>query len=133
MVRDMNSSGLTLDFEFQVENKTPIGCRIVQLQYDLKLNGARFARGTAARDIVIKANGKSKVRVPYTIRFKDVFGTIDSLISSKTHLPYDLSLAFAVTTSVGVVKVKGQANGTVNLKRKRSAFVGPGRDLNHLL
>ncbi len=89
-LKDMSLFEGTLLFNFKVTNPNPIGTKIRNIAYDLKINDKEFLEGTFEKGIKIAANGSNTVGLPITIEYLNLFQSVTEFIQSD-RVAYDLS------------------------------------------
>lgn len=98
-VSGLNWDGLTLNFHFDLENPNPFGVTFSKYSYQLDINNQRFVAGHESRGLTAKANGKTDVVIPVSLRFSEVVRTISS-VAGMTRVPVKLSGSASVATSI---------------------------------
>ena len=110
-LREATAEGIKLDFLFAVNNPNPLGAKITALTYDLKLNGSRIANGTTKEAIEVGPQGRSDVRFPFELKFRDLVSTIKTLMGARDKVKYKLDVVVRVDTPIGDIEVKRSAVG----------------------
>ena len=118
-LREATALGIKLDFLFEVNNPNPIGAKVTSLTYDLKLNGLRIAKGKTKEAIEVGPQGRSDVRFPFELQFKDLVSTINSLLGAKDKVKYQLDVVVCVDTPIGEIEVKRSAVGEFAVPRPK--------------
>jgi LEA14-like dessication related protein len=118
-LREASATGIKLDFQFDVTNPNPIGVKVTALDYDLKINGSRIAKGSSNKALEVAPQGKSTVALPFELQFKDLVNTINSLIGAKSKVKYSLDVAIRVDTPLGEVELKRNVTGEFEVPRPK--------------
>lgn len=82
-------------FKFEVSNPNPVGARLTNIDYNLKLNEEDFIKGNLDQGLSLKAGGSSIVELPVTINYFDLFETVAEVIETG-------EVAYNLTGSMGV-------------------------------
>jgi len=118
-LREATALGIKLDFLFEVNNPNAIGAKVTSLTYDLKLNGSRIAKGKTQEAIEVGPQGRSDVRFPFELQFKDLVSTINSLLGAQNKVKYQLDVVVCVDTPLGEIEVKRSAVGEFPVPRPK--------------
>lgn len=86
----MSLADAQLAFDVDVKNPNPIGLSMKGLSYKLQLQDKQLFDGALAERLQIGANGSSRVTLPFTLRYEDIFGSLLALRDNK-ELRYQIS------------------------------------------
>jgi len=131
-VTDLSFSEGTLLFRFNVTNPNPIGVAVQKVSYRLDLNGKKVFQGVLNKGITIQASGTAPFELPITIRFLELYQSVQDLLKSE-RMAYDLGGAL----SIGPFDIPYKTGGTFpvpklpeislkNVKITRLALSGAG-------
>ena len=99
-INDISFDGLTLLFDFKVNNPNAIGIILSGFDYDLKINKSSFLAGNQDKGLSIKSKGSSVIQIPVSVTFKELIATYQSLKSKDST---DYSLAGSVLFNLPVL------------------------------
>lgn len=66
-------------FDIQVHNPNAVGVTLAGLDYELRVNEVPFLDGNQSKGVEIPAEGTTLVRLPMSVRFRDVYQTLATL------------------------------------------------------
>src|SRR5512139_4241081 len=78
-ITSMSLADAQLAFDVDVKNPNPIGVSLKGLSYKLQLQDKQLFDGALAERLQIGANGSSRVTLPFTLRYEDIYGTLLAL------------------------------------------------------
>ncbi len=78
-VVSMSLADAQLAFDLDVHNPNPLGLSMQGLSYRLDLEDKTFFRGALDEQLRIGANDRSRVTLPFTLRYTDVLGSLSAL------------------------------------------------------
>lgn len=102
----------TAVFHFNVNNPNPIHIRANRIHYRLKLNGRNFASGELDHGMTLVAESTSRLQIPVTVRYLDLFESLSQLWTAKG-ADYALTGGF----TVGPFTIPFQAQGAFDLPK----------------
>lgn len=79
-----------LAFDLDVKNPNPVGVSMKGLSYKLQLQDKSLFDGALTERLRVGANDTSRVTLPFTLRYEDIYGTLLALRDNK-ELRYQLS------------------------------------------
>jgi hypothetical protein len=103
-IEDLDFERMEARFVLEVDNPYPVELDLTETSWKLGLAGHPFLDGTNREGTTIAANGKSKVRIPFTMRFADAFRVVGDA-QGEDELPYTLDATLGFATPVGPVSV----------------------------
>ncbi len=107
-----------LNFKVAIENPNPVAVKLSGFDYDLLLNGHSFLTGNQETNSQIKANETSRLDVPLSLSFNQIFKTFKSLTDADS-IKYQLKTTLNVNVPVlGVVKIPISQTGYLPNLRK---------------
>lgn len=107
-----------LIFEFEVDNPNAAALVLDEVGYRLRLNGEPFLDGRRAERTRIEASGESRVELPVTIRYQDLYRVIRSFEGRRGRPDYALDADFRFDVPIlGAVTVPVRETGTIPLDR----------------
>ena len=93
--KDVSLFDTTMLFDFKVTNPNPVGIRIKNIAYNLKMYGRDFAQGVLDRGIDMSANSSNIVQLPVKVKYLDLFKTAGDYLKND-RVNYDISGAIGV-------------------------------------
>jgi LEA14-like dessication related protein len=102
----------TAVFHFNVNNPNPVNIRANRIHYLLKLNGRNFASGELDHGMTLVAGSTSRLQIPVTVRYSDLFESLSQLWTAKA-----ADYAFTGGFTVGPFTIPFQAHGTFDLPK----------------
>ena len=119
-VAETHLTAAELVFEFEVDNPNAVALVLDQVGYRLRLNGEQLMDGRRAERTRIEASGESRVELPVTIRYDDLFRVIRSFEGRRGRPDYALDADFRFDVPMlGAVTVPVRETGTIPLDRLR--------------
>jgi LEA14-like dessication related protein len=112
----LDLEGVTVGFEWAVENPNGFGLDLASLGYRLDLEGRQAVAGDLPGGLKLPARGTAPLRVPVRVRFADVPG-FARLASGKDEVGYRLSGTVGVRTPVGVLALPVAHEGRLPVPR----------------
>lgn len=91
-------------FVFDVDNPYPVGLKLETLNWKLGIADSPFLDGAKDKGIDIEAGASSKVRIPVSVAFADVFAVATNL-KGQDEMPWTIEGDFAFATPVGPVSI----------------------------
>lgn len=88
--KDISLFQSTLLFHFKLSNPNSIGAKIRTIRYNIKFNGKEFTKGDLDEGIHLPAKGDSKLELPVTLTYLELFETVSDFLKSDS-VHYDLS------------------------------------------
>jgi LEA14-like dessication related protein len=116
-VQNISFDGVTLLFDFDVNNPNRFGVSANQYSYEFFINNNSFLSGTQRENLRISRESSSVVQVPVSLNFSEVFNTFSSLVRSDS-FSYQLSteVQFDVP-GLGTQRVPVSADGELPVPR----------------
>lgn len=87
---NISFDGITMLFDFEVDNPNQANIKATSYNYEFLLNGNTFLTGTQEQGIEIKSKSKNNVTVPVTFNFDQVWNSVRS-IAQNDSIEYNLS------------------------------------------
>jgi LEA14-like dessication related protein len=87
----LNFSGATLTLNLAVDNPNAFSIALDKLNYDLKVNGKRWASGDMQSLGAISSQQKNMIRLPVSLNFIELGSGLYGLLNSGDNLNYSLS------------------------------------------
>jgi len=130
-IQNISFEGVTLLFDFDVNNPNQFGVTADQYSYEFFINDNSFLSGTQAENLRIIRESTSLVQVPISLNFSEVFNTFSSLLR-RDSLSYQLSteVEFDVP-GLGKQRVPINAAGELPIPRMPRIEFG-GLNVNNL-
>lgn len=132
-ITSISLSDMQVAFDVDVKNPNPMGLSMKGMSYTLQIQEKPLFNGALNERIKIEGNGTSRVQLPFTLRYEDIFGTLVALRDNKElrytvsgdadfgliSLPYKKSGTFALPhlpdISVDNIRIKSLGLGGVDL------------------
>lgn len=114
-VRSIDLEGVTLAFDYDVENPNRFGLEVARVGYGLEVEGVRVD-GTAPGGVKLPAQGKAPLTFTAHLRFKDV-PAVFALLGKRDSVRYKLSGKVGVQTPVGILDLALAHEDTLDLPR----------------
>ncbi|MCK5145329.1 LEA type 2 family protein [bacterium] len=114
--RGVSLAGLSFEtvdllFEFDVQNPNGIGLSMANMDYDLKINEQSFISGNQPQGITIPAHGGNVIKLPLTLKFKDLY-QLGKGLKDQDSTAYDLACGFSFEVPIlGEVRIPLQKSG----------------------
>lgn len=118
-VKDVNTSGFTMNFDLDVANPNSVELPVANADYKLAIAGVQLIDGKAKPDGVIPAKGKRAVAVPVTLTYENLLAAKSALAKSGGNIEYALDAGLALDTGaplLGNLRVPFKYSGTLPLK-----------------
>ncbi|MCB9744366.1 MAG: LEA type 2 family protein [Alphaproteobacteria bacterium] len=100
----VNFEGADVTFVFKVTNPNPLDVNFSSFDYDLDLAGKSFISGVQPKGLKLEAEGDSKLKVPVTVLFRDLFELAQD-IQGQDAVPYKIAGALGFNTPLGELKI----------------------------
>jgi LEA14-like dessication related protein len=135
----LDAVGLAVDVAIQ--NPNALAVNLAGFDYDFKLNTLSFVKGNQNKPLEIPAQGKTKIEIPITLGFKEIYDTYQSL-KGRDSTDYSIAAGLSFNLPVlGPVRVPVSAGGQLplvkmpkvsvkNLKLNRMGLTGADLELN---
>ena len=92
-ISDISFQDITLDFSFIVDNPNSVGVEMAGYSYDLQIEGNSLIRGDTNEALRIEANDKSRIRLPLTLTYSDLYSMFSD-IKGKDQISYKIVNVF---------------------------------------
>ncbi|HEY0720152.1 MAG TPA: LEA type 2 family protein [Gammaproteobacteria bacterium] len=106
-ITGMSLADAQLAFDVDVKNPNPIGVSMKGLSYTLQVQEKQLFDGALSERLQIGANGSSRMTLPFTLRYEDIFGTLLALRDNK-ELRYQIS----GEADFGLIRIPYSRTGT---------------------
>jgi len=119
-VEDLSPSGLTANFDIDVQNPNVFEIPVNGAAYKLSLSGIQVIEGEASSSGSIPAKGALPVTVPVRLQFEQILQAEKEILKSGGNVPFDLDGALEFSAgklSLGkTIKVPLHFSGTLPLR-----------------
>lgn len=118
-VKDVNTSGFTMNFDVDVANPNSVALPFANADYKLALAGVQLVDGKVKPDGAIPAKGSRSVAVPVTLTYDNLLAAKDALVKSGGNFEYALDAGISVDTGapiLGNLRVPLKYSGKLPLK-----------------
>lgn len=115
-VRAFDLEGVTLGFNFDVENRNSFGLKVARVTYGIEVEGTRVLTGDAPGGLALPSRQKVPLTFTSRVRFRDVPG-IFSLFGKRDALQYRLAGSVGVDTPLGILDLPVSHEDTFALPR----------------
>lgn len=99
----LSFDGVTMRFDFDVENKNRVDIKTDGYTYVFKIDGNTFIEGTSAQGIDLKSRSSSTVSIPLTFSFSELSRAVSSVVTQDS-IEYEIALVFSITMPVGGIR-----------------------------
>ncbi|MCC5915073.1 MAG: LEA type 2 family protein [Balneolaceae bacterium] len=130
-IQNINFDGVTLLFNFDVENPNRFNVNTEQYSYEFFINDQSFLTGSREEPVRIERESSTTVQVPVSLNFSEVYETFSSVLRQdslsyqlSTEVEFDLALA-------GKRRVPVTAGGKIPIPRMPQVNFG-GVDVKEL-
>ncbi|MCC5925937.1 MAG: LEA type 2 family protein [Bacteroidetes bacterium] len=90
----LSFDGVTLDFDFEVDNPNRLDLRALGYTYGFSVEGNEFLSGSSDRGIDLAARSASTVTVPISLNFRELYNSV-SAIATQDSIAYGVASTFA--------------------------------------
>jgi LEA14-like dessication related protein len=98
----LDLEGVTIGLHYRLENPNGFGLDLQRLTYKLEVEGRQVAQGELPEGVQIRAQGATPIAIPVRLRWRDVPGFVELLVS-KSDVAYRVSGAAGVGSPVGTI------------------------------
>ncbi len=116
----MGLMGADLEFNCQVDNPNPFSFLINAFDYDLKINGANWAKGKSENRVNIQQKDKSRISIPVSLDFLQMGQTVAGLLKGDAKLNYQFTGGLDLESPaslIGKAQLPFDLTGTVGVTR----------------
>ncbi|HEY0634629.1 MAG TPA: LEA type 2 family protein [Gammaproteobacteria bacterium] len=106
-ITGMSLADAQLAFDVDVKNPNPIGVSMKGLSYTLQLQEKPLFDGALSERLQIGANGSSRLTLPFSLRYEDIFGTLLALRDNK-----ELRYKISGEADFGLIRIPYSRTGT---------------------
>ncbi len=86
----LSLSAATLHVDLKVDNPNPVGVKVRNIVYDLKINNKNLLKGTQDQGVHLPSTGSGIVELPLQVNYFDLYDSVLELFAHQT-VAYDLS------------------------------------------
>jgi LEA14-like dessication related protein len=122
-VTSLSFAGVGFDIVFAVENPNVIGVDLAKLDYQLDIDGHRFAQGRGNHPLHVPAQGTGQLTLPVSFKFVDLTQALASLFTKRT-VPFSIATRLGFGTPIGVITIPLSHQGTLPVPQLPSISVG---------
>lgn len=106
----MSLADAALAFDVDVHNPNPIGVSMRGLSYSLQIQDRPLVKGALDRRLEIAAGERSRVSLPFVLRYEDIFGTLVALRDNR-----ELHYTISGEADFGLIRLPYSKSGTFAL------------------
>jgi len=115
---------LDLLFDLKVTNPNVVGITLAGFDYDFLINSRSFVNGNQDKGITIASHGESRIQIPVSLQFADIYQTVTNL-GSQDSTTYQINTGFSFELPVlGVQRVPVSHSGSIPLLELPSVSIG---------
>ncbi len=112
---DLSLNDIDLIFEVKIDNPNPMAINLAGFDYDFLLNGNSFISGQENNNLSIAAKGSSKMSIPLSLKFADIYQTYQS-VKNQDSTDYKMACGFIFNLPVlGDTRVPVSKSGKLPL------------------
>lgn len=75
----MSFDAIDLAFDISIQNPNALSASLAGFDFDFQINDASFLKGQQNQQLTIQAMGESKIEIPITLNFKELYNTYQAL------------------------------------------------------
>jgi LEA14-like dessication related protein len=115
---DVKMTGLSFDsvdllFHIDIDNPNNVGIKLAGFDYDLQIEDNSFINGKQDNGLAIKANGSEIIKLPLTLKFKDIYNTF-SIVKDLDSVQYKLNSGLSFNLPVlGDIRIPVTKSGNI--------------------
>jgi LEA14-like dessication related protein len=109
-ITSVSFSGVALALVMDAQNPNTFALDLGRIDYQLDLEGRRFATGQANNPVRVPARGTGEVTIPVEFRFADLAAGVQSLFT-KDEVPYKVSATLGFNSPVGQIPIPVSHDG----------------------
>ena len=115
---DVKMTGLSFDsvdllFHIDIDNPNNVGIKLAGFDYDLQIEDNSFISGKQDNGLAIKANGSEIIKLPLTLKFKDIYNTF-SIVKDLDSVQYKLNSGLSFNLPVlGDIRIPVTKSGNI--------------------
>jgi len=111
-INSISLADVQLAFDLDVKNPNPMGVSMKGLSYKLQLQDKKLFDGALSERLHIGANDTSRVTLPFTLRYEDIYGSLLALRDNK-ELRYEIS----GMADFGLIRLPYSKSGVLSLPK----------------
>jgi LEA14-like dessication related protein len=119
-VREVTTSGVNVDFYFNVENPNPLPIDVSQYSYKIYINDREFISKVKS-GFNLPANGKKLVKMPVFLGYTQIFGSLlavaEAIAKGEDNIRYRIEGSVSAGTMGVLVHTPIQAEGTIPIPK----------------
>jgi len=112
----LDLDGVTIGLHYRLENPNGFGLDLRHLAYKLEVEGRQVAEGELPAGVQIRAQGTTPVAIPVRLRWRDVPGFVELLVS-RSDVAYRVSGAAGVGSPIGTIDLPFDHTDRLTLPR----------------
>jgi len=87
---NLSLSSATLHVDLKIDNPNPVGVKVRNVAYDLKINNKNLLKGTTDQSVDLPGAGAEIVEIPLQVNYFDLYDSVVELFAHET-VTYDLA------------------------------------------
>ncbi|HEX2971623.1 MAG TPA: LEA type 2 family protein [Tepidisphaeraceae bacterium] len=119
-LREITSTGFTMNFNVQIDNPNAVALPVSDMDYRLQLAGAKVLQGAAQSPGSIPAKGQQAIDLPVVVNFEDLLAVADGIRKSGGDVPYAFDANFQFNSDLawltGPVRLPVTYQGTLRVR-----------------
>jgi len=112
----LDLEGVTIALHYRLENPNDFGLDLRRLDYRLEVEGRQIVEGQLPSGVQIRAKGATPVAIPVRLRWRDVPGFVELLLT-RADVAYHVSGAAGVGSPLGTIDLPFDHRARVALPR----------------
>ena len=117
---NVSFSGTDVTVQLAFDNPNAFGIDINALEYNLMINGDRWAEGTALENVRINKNGRTELNIPISLSFSDIGMSAYQILTGSEPFEYRIKGSFKLNVlheMLGQTALDFDRTGTLSLSR----------------
>lgn len=111
-VKELGFDTAKLLFNFTVQNPNPVEVAVDEIQYNLKLNGKDFTKGTLSENLKVGPESSVVIPLPVNFKYQDFAGNLSEFIKNRK-MDYQVD----GDIRLGLISIPYKKSGQVELKK----------------
>lgn len=110
-VKELGMSAAKLVFNFTVQNPNPVEVAVDEIDYNLKVNGKDFTKGTLSENLKVGPESSVVIPIPLSLKYGEIIGNLADFLKNKK-LNYEID----GDIRLGLLSIPYKKSGLVEVK-----------------